>query len=692
MNTKNIYFNEYNLLMGSGGIVYLPFVSGILSAYIKTSEKVKKYFQVMPFIFVPDSVENILLSYKNPSIACFSISMWNEQLSLQVASEVKKKYPDCLIIFGGAQCPHDPRDYMNEHLFIDICVRAEGEEAILLIVEKSLETLNNFSGIPNVAFRGPNGVININVETPNYDRSLDAFPSPYLSGEFDYLLSKDNHGYQAIVETNRGCPFLCTFCYWGKGGNNTKYRFRSLETVFADLEYLSDKKVEYIFNADSNFGMHQRDYEIALKLIELKKKNGYPDKFRTCWGKNTSERIFKIASLLQLYKLDKGVTLARQSNSEEVLKNIKRDNIKLEAYEFLEKNFNKLQVPVYAELILGLPGETIESWKSGIDNMLNAGLNNQLFIYQAEVYPNTELGSLDYQTKFKIQTTKIDLNEIHCSPRQSNWVGEYQNIVTQTYSFTQDDWRVMTKYSLATMLLHSMKAGLYIIAYIHKRFNIQYSQIIEAFMGSNKEFISSIFVYFDKYISNLIKGKGRGIVDERYSEVYLEAEEVAFLKITERKEIFFDELFATLKEFIPSDFQEEFKEVVRFQEAIFPVYSKQANTVTYSFNSNVPEYCYSIFINQDVELNKTETKLTVDAEGFDSFYEFTKKKLIWARKSGTILLTTNLGKEMLEKNKVSFDVENFSNEKSFNISLFEEGRTKFDKFSSTKTIALVKGV
>jgi len=49
---KKIYFNEYNLLMGSGGIVYLPIVSGILSAHIKTSEIVQKEYEVMPFIFV----------------------------------------------------------------------------------------------------------------------------------------------------------------------------------------------------------------------------------------------------------------------------------------------------------------------------------------------------------------------------------------------------------------------------------------------------------------------------------------------------------------------------------------------------------------------------------------------------------------------------------------------------------------
>jgi putative methyltransferase len=94
---KKIYFNEYNLLMGSGGIVYLPFVSGILSAYIKTSPIVRKYYEIMPFIFVPKAPQDIFEEIVDPSVACFSISMWNEQLSLTVAKLVKEKYPNFVV-------------------------------------------------------------------------------------------------------------------------------------------------------------------------------------------------------------------------------------------------------------------------------------------------------------------------------------------------------------------------------------------------------------------------------------------------------------------------------------------------------------------------------------------------------------------------------------------------------------------
>ena len=93
-NKINVFFNEYNLLMGSGGVTYLPLVSGILSANAKKVYKIKNNFEFHKFIFHPDTPENIIKNYYKeiPHIATFSISMWNEQLSLKVAKILKDKF------------------------------------------------------------------------------------------------------------------------------------------------------------------------------------------------------------------------------------------------------------------------------------------------------------------------------------------------------------------------------------------------------------------------------------------------------------------------------------------------------------------------------------------------------------------------------------------------------------------------
>ena len=681
MKKLRLYFNEFNLLMGSGGVVYLPLVSGILSAYIKTSKLVRDNVEVQPFIFRPDTHQQILNSYSNPDIACFSIAMWNEQLSLKVAKGIKEQFPHSKIIFGGAQCPHVPTQYMQEHPFIDFCVRAEGEDAFLELCEKLIEDSQEFHQIPNLAY-WKNGEVVVNEERPTFNKSLDLYPSPYLTGEFDYLLTED-HSFQAIIETNRGCPFLCTYCYWGRGGTTQKYRFRDLETVFKEIDFFAKNKIEYVFNADSNFGMHKRDYDIALKLVENKKRFGYPEKFRTCWGKNSSERIFRIATLLHLNGIDKGVTLARQSNSPTVLKLVKRDNIKLQAYSTLQERFNTIDIPVYAEMILGLPGETYDSWKNGLDELLETGLNNQLFVYMAEVYPNTELADPGYQEKYKIQTARIQLSEIHCSPRQQNWLDEYQHIVVETFSMSRRDWQRMVVFSVLTMLMHSMKLGYYVLIYLHFINGLKYSDIIEAVMRSKRSFLAGLIELIHEYTENILSGKGRGVLLPDYSDVYLDIEELIFLKVTENPEQFYSEL----SEELLSSFDEtdviDFMEAIRFQKAMVPFFKTTTDTIELQFGKDYPSFFYQIRFGGDGVIENKPARVSIEREGYLSKHKFTTSRLIRARKSGTILYESDVFLDMLEEKKRMVNVETPDQEKLASIKLFDK-TNKFEKFNTLK--------
>ena len=69
-------------------------------------------------------------------------------------------------------------------------------------------------------------------------------------------------------------------------------------------------------------------------------------------------------------------------------------------------------------------------------------------MYVAEVYPNTELDEKEYQNKYGIKTKIIKLNEIHCSPKDQKWLQEYQEIVTESYSMTEQEWSEMMVFSI----------------------------------------------------------------------------------------------------------------------------------------------------------------------------------------------------------------------------------------------------
>jgi len=677
-----------------GGVTYLPLVSGILSANAKKNPKINANFKFHKFIFHPNTPELIIKNnyLEKPDIAVFSISMWNEQLSLKIAKILKEKY-NTLIIFGGASCPHQPTEYFKKNLFIDIAIRAEGEDAFNRVLLNYLENKENFLKIPNVSYRDKNsGECIINLEKFNFERDLDQYPSPYLTGEFDYLVpdGKD-HNYQVIIETNRGCPFLCTYCYWGRGGNTTKYRYHSLERVFGEIDWIAKKKMEYVFNADSNFGMHKRDIEIAEKLVESKINTGYPEKFRTCWGKNTSEQIFKIANLLHTHELEKGITLARQTNSEEALKSVKRDNIKLESYTDLEKKFNNLKIPVYAEMIMGLPGETYDSWVDGLGSLLNSNVNNQIFVYQAEVYPNTELNEISYRKKYGIKTQNIELLETHCSPKQQEWLKEYQEIVVGTLTMTKNDWRQRNLFSVVLMVIHSFKTGFYIMNYLKDELKVSEKDFLK-FICKNTNKKEHPFIYSNliektnDWTSNMLKGKGRSILNLKFSEVYLDIEAIVFLELAENFDLFYSELKDLVKKLIGSNKWnmqiDIINEVFMYQNLRMPRINLDNKELNFKYN--IAEYMFFLSTDNKIKLKKYNNKIKIEnAKKYENnYWEFTKKKVIWARKSDKIKNEIDYDNRIFEKTKKINDSKlNEDNKKEYKINMFNK-LNKFKKYDS----------
>ncbi|MEX0701714.1 MAG: cobalamin-dependent protein [Planctomycetales bacterium] len=649
LGKRCVYFNEYNLRMGR--MCYLPIVSGLLRAYAETSERVRAAYRFMPFIYHLDSLPNILAQYvEAPDVAAFSLSMWNEQLNLRVAEEVKRRWPKCLIVVGGPQVPHEPAEYFARHPFLDVAVRAEGEEPFRAILERRLDG-GDFASIPGVTWRDPHGgALRANQGELPYKKSLEDYPSPYLTGLYDDLMATQNEDleFQAIVETNRGCPFPCTFCYWGRGGLTRRYRFHDQGRVFAEIDWAGRNRIRYLFNADSNFGMHERDSEIAQFIVETKRKYGYPDKFRTCYGKNTDEKIFRIGSLFHRHNLEKGITLARQSNDLQVLKNIRRQNIRMETYRNLQMRFNDEEIPIYTELILGLPGETIETWTSGLDELLMAGLRNQLFVYNCQIYPNTELNEPEYRRRFGIQTRRIELNEIHGSVRDAAWVPEFEEMIVGTDSMPHDEWRRMAVFSWLTMVFHSMKIGYYVLIYLLDRFSIRPSELLswlaeERYPAGQGGLLRRELADFRRILDRmLIEGKGRGTVMPEYGDVYWDVEEASFLRIAEDLDRFYEELNAVLASFLVERCAAfdagELRDVIRYQRARIPGCAPLA-VVHHEFSWNLPEYFDRRFTTRPVPLEAVPQSLTcrpVDYAGDKS--RFARETILWGRKSGTMLV------------------------------------------------------
>jgi len=634
-----IYLNEYNVLMEN--TTYLPLVSGLLQSYAETFPDIREHFQFMPFLFVREPLDKVLLQYENPSVAAFSVFMWNEQLSLRMAEEIKRRFPDCLVVFGGQQVPAEAVDYLAQHPYVDVAVRGEGEEIFAALLQRLIES-RELDSVPDVTWRHPaTGRIISNPPRATVEPDLDRYPSPYLNGIFDELMKHyPQVNFQAIIQTNRGCPFTCAYCAWHK---SSKVRLFSRERVAREIEWCGKNRIAYVFNADANFGIHPRDIDVARMLADTKSRYGFPEKFRSCFTKNADDRIYELAMLLLANKLEKGITLSFQTLSETALRNIRRDNIRLSTYQNLLGRFNAVNVPVYTELILGLPGETTESWIAGIEQILSSGLRGQLFIYPCEVYPNSEMGDAGYRDRFGIRTRRILLTEIHGAVRDAGLLPEYQEIIIATDSMSFDEWREMMVISWLTMTLFSLKLGYFFLTYLRQRFAIPSMEFIRFLMRSEKASIirgevDDYRAHLDKFLTG---EAGRGVVIREYGDIYWDVEEASFLRIAAHADLFYRELAASARDYleaagIPHD-DDELNEAIRYQSLLVPT-PGETKTGDFRFSRNFPEYFSKITTGEDADIVLKRQTLHVFGTDFgNDRARYGREVLLWGRKSDSIL-------------------------------------------------------
>ena len=181
-----------------------------------------------------ENVDEYIKECVDTDILLCSCYVWNWEITNFLAKEVKKLNPNCLIIFGGAQVPDFSKDFFK-HPYADIIVHGEGE---IVLEELLTEFLNNkdyskIKGLETKDFRNP---------PQERINNLDDLPSAYLTNTVWELVDKiDGIRWIAGWETNRGCPYACTFCDWGSA-TFTKVRKWEESKIFKEIEWFANNK------------------------------------------------------------------------------------------------------------------------------------------------------------------------------------------------------------------------------------------------------------------------------------------------------------------------------------------------------------------------------------------------------------------------------------------------------------------
>lgn len=412
-NMHNVYLFQPNYQSGIAPYTsqWLPYSVASIWAYVEQYPEIRKNFTVKECIFRRYDINETVQRLDNPKFCLFGNYIWNENYNLLTAEAIKKQYPDCIIIFGGPQVDNNAVDFLQRNPFVDTVVINEGEHSLYTL-------LSDF--------------LNDSKCKPIYDKlkrvELDSMPSPYVDSSIMDQILKDNPDTQwaTTLETNRGCPFACSFCDWGSLTQSKIKKF-NLEKVFAEIDWIVNNKVEYLYIADANFGVfYERDKEIVKYLCKKKLETGYPHHLNMTWYKNSTEKTIELVMLLQEVDLNRGMTLSVQSMTDKVLESIERKNMEISKLGEMYKICNDNNIKFYTEFILGLPEETKQSWRESLCQAVQLGCHNSIEIFPLEVLRNSELYKQTTQHSmeiFRFQTVE---------PRQLTSIPENHNFVIGT--------------------------------------------------------------------------------------------------------------------------------------------------------------------------------------------------------------------------------------------------------------------
>ena len=284
---------------------------------------------------------------------------------------------------------------------------------------------------------------------------LSVVPSPFLEGVFAPLIeSHPGTAWRTVWETNRGCPFKCTFCDWGSAIAAKVHRFE-LDRIHAEAEWIARNGIDYLFIGDANFGILPRDVEIAEAVVAAAKRHGYPKKVLVQQTKNATDRAYLTMKTIAEGGLATEMNISIQTTTPEVLEAIKRQNISLETYAELQRRFVHDGIPTFVDMIVGLPAETLQSFKESISSVIERGQHHRVQFHNLTILPNAEMGDPEYQRQYALKTVTCKIVNNHASAdAPPDGIYETQELVVSSSSYDEEGWREMRSFSWLTLLYH----------------------------------------------------------------------------------------------------------------------------------------------------------------------------------------------------------------------------------------------
>lgn len=301
---------------------------------------------------INDRVENILegIIEEKPDVVAFSCYIWNMEFVNRLAELIKLVDPKIEILYGGPEVSYEGKKFLENH---------KGE---YVIVGEGEKTFREF-----VLYKLGEGKIE-DIKGLNYKRDGKVFENPKRPEMdmnelvFPYTYEEDINNKIVYYEASRGCPFKCKYCL---SSVMHGVRFLDVERVKKELKYFMERGLKLVKFVDRTFNCN-REYTVELLKYLSEQDTETRFHFEVAADLLTEEQIEILNNAPKgRFQLEVGV----QTTNNEVLHNINR----YITYENIKEKVLKVaagkNVMQHLDLIAGLPGEDLESFKKSFNDV-----------------------------------------------------------------------------------------------------------------------------------------------------------------------------------------------------------------------------------------------------------------------------------------------------------------------------------
>ncbi|HFF9005641.1 TPA: B12-binding domain-containing radical SAM protein [Clostridium perfringens] len=326
--------------------------SNLAVRYLKAFTKDLDFQGDIKEFSINDRVENILegIIEEKPDVVAFSCYIWNMEFVNRLAELIKLVDPNIEILYGGPEVSYEGKEFLENH---------EGE---YVIVGEGEKTFREF-----VLYKLGEGKIE-DIKGLNYKRDGKVFENPKRPEMdmnelvFPYTYEEDINNKIVYYEASRGCPFKCKYCL---SSVMHGVRFLDVERVKKELKYFMERGLKLVKFVDRTFNCN-REYTVELLKYLSEQDTETRFHFEVAADLLTEEQIEILNNAPKgRFQLEVGV----QTTNNEVLHNINR----YITYENIKEKVLKVaagkNVMQHLDLIAGLPGEDLESFKKSFNDV-----------------------------------------------------------------------------------------------------------------------------------------------------------------------------------------------------------------------------------------------------------------------------------------------------------------------------------